>query len=371
MKYIILAFDKFKGSATSLEITDAASLATHQACADAAVVSLPLADGGDGTMAALAATSPGRWVQVSAADASYYLCENGTAYIEVAEADGLARVPADKRDVMHASTLGTGTLIADAISRKCSQVVLGLGGSASCDGGMGIMAALGAEFVDAQGHLLPPCGASMSQVAQIDTSGIDPAVLGTPFTLLADVNNPLCGDNGSAAVYAPQKGATPDQVQELERGLQHLATVVGAKNTDEPGMGAAGGVPLLMTNLLNCKMVPGARYVLEQDYIDHWLSQGMLVITGEGRLDATSFMGKATGTVARMAADYGVPVVAICGSVAHDEVDAVAHGLFDQIIDLMPASGDMNEAMEPMGTLQRLGDAVRQVVKQYCRRKKA
>jgi len=365
---LVVAFDKFKGSATAQQLNQAAAQAARL-IDNVHVVEMPVADGGDGTTAALANNTAGQWFQATVngplhtcppVNATYFVTQDNTAIIEVASANGLALLADKERDVMHTSTWGTGMLIADAIERGCRHVVLGLGGSASCDGGMGLMAALGVEFIDVNGHLLPPCGSSLEHIADIDTSGIQTSVLDTHFSLLADVNNPLCGGNGAAATYAPQKGASTQQVEQLERGLRHVANIVGEHIANAAGCGAAGGIPSLMLHTLSCELVPGARYVLEHNGMEAALNDADMVITGEGRLDATSLMGKATGTVLEMA--HSIPVVAICGSV--DSTFLAAQSGFERIIDL--GHGLHHDvAMETQGTLNRVQQAVHLIIQQY------
>ena len=232
---VVLAFDKFKGSVTSQQLSEAA-----QACLcgldDVKTVCVPVADGGDGTTTVLAATRHGQWVTVptmgpllqqAPVNASYFLTDDGTALIEVAAASGLALLPPDGRDVMRASTFGTGMLMRDAMERGSRDIVLGLGGSATCDAAMGILCALGAEFFDSGEHHLFPNGENLEKIVRIETFGIPQTVRDCRFTLLTDVDNPLCGERGSARIYAPQKGASPEQVEQLERGMMHVATLVG------------------------------------------------------------------------------------------------------------------------------------------------
>ena len=267
---VVLAFDKFKGSATAGQLNEAAQ-ESLRGLDDVTTVCIPVADGGDGTTEALAAHLQGEWVTVPTMGpllqqapvmARYFLCDDGTAIIEVAAASGLALLSHDERDVMRASTLGTGLLMRDAMERGSRDIVLGLGGSATCDAAMGILCALGAEFLDADGHHLYPSGESLEHIAHIETLGIPQTVRDCRFTLLTDVDTPLCGQRGSARVFAPQKGASPSQVEQLERGMERVAAIVGEDIACQAGCGAAGGIPSLMMHLLDCELVPGAPFVL-------------------------------------------------------------------------------------------------------------
>ena len=364
---VVLAFDKFKGSATSQQLNGAAQ---DVLCGLDGVraVSVPVADGGDGTTVVLAEGRQGEWIDMMAVaplmqlppvNARYFLCDDSTALIEVAAASGLALVPDDARDVMRASTLGTGLMMRDAMERGSRHIVLGLGGSATCDAAMGIMCALGAEFLDADGRHLYPCGESLERIARIETLGIPPTVLDCRFTLVTDVDNPLCGERGSAYVYAPQKGASPAQVELLDHGLAHVATLVGKKIADRAGCGAAGGIPALMMHLLDCELLPGGPYILEHNGMNEALDGADLVITGEGRLDDQTLMGKGPGCVIDMARERGVPVAAVCGTIAPG-FDAKAAGLEAAVAvsDGLP----LDEAMDHDGTLMRVAMAVKQLV---------
>ncbi len=364
---VVLAFDKFKGSVTSQQLNEAA-----QACLcgldDVKTACVPVADGGDGTTTVLAATTQGQWVTVptmgpllqqAPVNASYFLTDDGTALIEVAAASGLALLPPDGRDVMRASTFGTGMLMRDAMERGSRDIVLGLGGSATCDAAMGILCALGAEFFDSGEHHLFPNGENLEKIVRIETFGIPQTVRDCRFTLLTDVDNPLCGERGSARIYAPQKGASPEQVEQLERGMMNVATLVGEEIASKPGCGAAGGIPALMMHLLDCRLQPGAPYVLEQNGLDAALNGAALVITGEGRLDAQTLMGKGPGCVIRMARERGIPVAAVCGVIAPD-FDPSTAGLCAAVA--VSEGLPLAEAMDPEGTLLRVAQHVRAIV---------
>ena len=364
---VLLAFDKFKGSATARQLNEAARQAL-EAREGVTVACVPVADGGDGTVEVLAAPCRGQWVtapvmgpllQRDPVTAGYFLCDDGTAFIEVAAASGLALLPDDARDVMRATTLGTGLLMRDAMEHCSRHIVLGLGGSATCDAAMGILCALGAEFLDADGHHLYPSGESLEKIAHIETFGIPQTVRDCRFTLLTDVDNPLCGERGSARVFAPQKGASPQQVEQLERGMAHVAAIVGTDIADRDGCGAAGGIPALMMHLLNCELQPGAPYVLERNGFAEALAATDLVITGEGKMDTQTLMGKGPGLVITMARERGIPVAAVCGMI-DPAFDPVAHGLAAAVAvsDGLP----IDLAMDTESTLTRVSQAVQQLI---------
>lgn len=367
---VVLAFDKFKGSATASQL-NAAAVEALEGLDGIECVSVPIADGGDGTTAVLAATCTGQWVQVFTTapllqlppvNASYFLCDDGTALIELAAASGLSLVPAGSLDVMRATTMGTGLMMRDAMERGSRNIVLGLGGSATCDAAMGIMCSLGAEFLDANGRHLYPSGASLSKIAHIRVEGIPHEVRDSHFTLLVDVDNPLCGDYGTARVFAPQKGASPQQVEELERGMQHVAHIVGDAIALKAGSGAAGGVPAFMLHLLDSDLVQGAPYVLQRNGLAEALADADMVITGEGRFDRQTLMGKGPGCVIDMARERDIPVAVVCGvtdaGMEPGEIDvkrvvAVSDGL------------PHDEAMDTHGTLMRVTRAVKKLVEEF------
>lgn len=365
---VVLAFDKFKGSATAQQLNEAAQ---QGLCGldDVTTICVPVADGGDGTTAVLASSRTGQWVTIHApapllslnpVNASYYCCDDGTAFIEVAAASGLALVPEGKRDVMRATSLGTGLMMLDAIERGCHEIILGLGGSATCDGGMGILCALGAEFLDHENHHLYPSGASLERIASIENRGIPLGVQQCHFTLLNDVDIPLCGETGAALEFAPQKGASPEQARQLESGLRHLASIIGNGIADMPGCGAAGGIPALMIFLLpHCELLPGAPYVLDHCGLDQALDGADLVITGEGRLDRQTLMGKGPGLVIDRARSRGIPVIAVCGSIDAD-FDSATAGLADAIAVSGALPHDL--AMDTTSTLMRVSTAVRKLI---------
>lgn len=370
---VVLAFDKFKGSATSQQLNHAAQQALN-GCEGLEVACVPVADGGDGTTAVLASSSRGHWVtvptvgpllQMPPVAARYFLCDDNTALIEVAEASGLALVPEGERNVMRATTLGTGMLMRDAMERGARHIVLGLGGSATCDAAMGILCALGAEFLDEKGRHLYPCGESLESIATIETRGIPQTVSECRFTILIDVDTYLCGDRGTARLFAPQKGASPDQVEQLEHGLAHVATLVGDDIAGKPGCGAAGGIPALMMHLLDCELLPGAPYVFARNGMDAALSGADLVITGEGRLDDQTLMGKGPGYVISTAREHGIPVAAVCGMV-DPAFDAVRTGLWTAVA---VSNGLPHElAMDNGSTIMRVTRAVMDVVNDFRKR---
>jgi glycerate 2-kinase len=318
---VVLAPDKFKGSLTAAEVAAALATGIHDERPRLETIMLPVADGGDGTVAA--ALSAGfEKILVDAVgptaepvQASYAL-DGDRAVVELAAVVGLAKLPGGF-DPLRSSTYGLGQVIADAIRRGATTIVLGLGGSASTDGGAGMAQALGARLLDDNGDELQPGGGSLSQLVRLDLTPLR-AMLGSIKIIIAsDVDNPLLGPRGAAAVFGPQKGAAPDDVELLERGLQHWSKIVsettGRDHAGRPGAGAAGGAGFAALALLNADIEPGIGLILDLIDFDRRIVGADLVVAGEGSLDEQSLSGKAPIGVANAAARAGVPVVAVAG----------------------------------------------------------
>jgi glycerate kinase len=321
---IVVAPDKFKGSCTAREAADAIVLGLRDAWGDATVYDvLPLADGGDGTVAAFLdnGAAPQR---VRVADAlgepveAVYARSGPVAILEMAAASGLALL-GERRAPRLASTFGTGLLIADALTRGATRIVLGIGGSATTDGGAGALAALGVRFLDAAGAELPPTPAGLAGLARIDAAKLDPRLAGVPIEVACDVDNPLLGPNGAAAVYGPQKGAGPGDVAFLDGILARFADVaaaaVGRDLRALPGAGAAGGLGWGLATFAGAKLVRGFDVVAQLTGFAGALRDAALCVTGEGRIDLQSLDGKVIAGVAALAAGAAVEVLAIGGSV--------------------------------------------------------
>ena len=369
---VVIAIDKFKGSATSQQLADAIEAVICEQIDQAHVVKVPIADGGDGTMRAIKAIMKDNCrvvtLNVSACldslpplEAQYLVdAEGTTAYMDLATASGLVLVPPSFRDVTHSSTYGTGMMIAHAINQGVTSIVLGLGGSATCDGGTGLLAALGCEFFDGSHRSFIPCGATLADIAEIDFENLKKTVEGVNFIALTDVDNPLLGPNGAAAVFAPQKGATPQQVEELEKGLSNFARFLPSGIAAKPGSGAAGGVGGALAGLLSAEIKPGIGYLLELSNFEELIADSQLIITGEGRIDQQTAMGKAPSGVLNVARRYNIPVGALCGSVSH-RADVSSMG-FARVIEVTPKDLPLQQAMETSTTLS----CVRKAIKDLC-----
>jgi glycerate kinase len=313
--HVLVAPDKFKGSLTAPEV--AAHLAAGLREAGHRAVELPVADGGEGTLdAALAAGFRRRPVTVTGptgkpVDAAIAL-RDGTAVVELAAASGLAQLP-DGPEPMRASSRGTGELVAAALDAGARRIVLGVGGSAGTDGGAGLLSALGARITDASGCELPDGGAALARADAVDLGGLDPRLGDVGIVLASDVDNPLLGPAGAAAVYGPQKGATPEDVVLLDAALARFAGLVAPDGATLPGAGAAGGVGFAALTVLGARRRRGIEVVLELTGFAERLTGAALVVTGEGALDAQTLHGKAPAGVAAAARESGVPVAAVCG----------------------------------------------------------
>ena len=324
----MIAPDKFKGSLTAAEVASALAAGLRRAAPALELRAIPVADGGDGTVDAAVSAGFERRVAtvrgpLGTPTEAAFAVSNHTAVLELAEASGLRRLPPGVFDPLHASTYGTGELLRAALDAGARTLVLGVGGSASTDGGAGLLAALGARFLDGAGAELEPCGASLADLASVDLSGLDERIAQTEVILATDVDNPLLGTFGAAAVYAPQKGAAPEDVLALETGLGRLVDVLTRQLGEhavaaaaQPGAGSAGGVGYGAIVGLGASVRPGIELMLELLGVEQALRGARLVVTGEGALDEQSLRGKAPVGVARLAALHGVPVVAVCGRLA-------------------------------------------------------
>ena len=319
---VVLASDKFKGSLTATEVAQALAAGLQDVLPRVETVMLPVADGGDGTVAAAVSAGYDKIIvdTVGPTDEPVrapYALHGDRAVVELAAVVGLSMLPGGRLEPLGSSTYGLGLVIADAIRQGAGNIVLGLGGSASTDGGAGMVQALGARLLDASGHDLPPGGAVLADLAQLDLAALRARLDSVKITIGSDVDNPLLGPNGAASVFGPQKGARPKEVEALERGLRHWSQLVseatGRNDTERPGAGAAGGTGYAALALLNADMRPGIELILDLINFDGRVVGADLVVTGEGSLDEQSLAGKAPIGVARAAARAGVPVVAVAG----------------------------------------------------------
>jgi glycerate kinase len=321
-----IAPDSFKGSLTALEAAKCIEGGFKKALTNVSARKVPMADGGEGTVRAIVESTGGRIVVRTVSDprgrkikAHLGLTGDGrTAVIEMAAASGLALLKPRERNPMVTTTFGTGELIRHALKLSVRKILVGIGGSATNDGGAGMARALGMKFLDRKGHEIPRGGGALSKLARIDASGLDPRLRKVAVEVACDVDNPLCGPHGAARTYGPQKGATPAMVKQLDRNLRTLASVIerdlGVDVLDVPGSGAAGGLGGGLMAFLGGRLRPGVDIVIDSVQLERRLKGCDLVITGEGRMDGQTVFGKTPAGVARVARKLGIPVIAICGS---------------------------------------------------------
>ena len=373
MKKIVIASDSFKGSLSSAEVAACGERAVHRLFPDCEVVQLPVADGGEGTVETLTAALGGQSVATVVHDplgrlitARYgWIAQTQTALIEMATASGLPLLQPAERNPWLTSTYGTGELIRDALERGCRKFLIAIGGSATNDGGMGLLQALGFRFLDAEGQELPGCGGSLSQIQQIDTSGALAALTECEFTVACDVSNPLYGAEGAAYVFAPQKGADSEMVKALDQGLRHFAQLIhttqGITIDHLPGAGAAGGLGGGLVAFLKAHLTPGIEMVLDALQFDRQITGADLIFTGEGKLDAQTCMGKTPLGVLRRAQRQGIPVIALGGAVEASE--ALNQCGFLAVLPIQPYPTSLAKAMESIFAQQNIERTITQVLR--------
>ncbi len=340
MKKIVIAPDSFKENLTSLEVATAIEKGIKKVLPKVACVKIPMADGGEGTVQSLIDATGGKVLRKrvkgplgAPVNARYGLLGDGaTAVIEMAEASGLPLVPREIRDPLKASTYGTGELILDALDKGANKIIIGIGGSATVDGGAGMAQALGVKFFERSQVLKEPLGGGdLINITHIDMSALDPRIRKTQIIIACDVENPLCGPKGAAAVFGPQKGATPDMVRTLDKNLKHFGALIkkdlGKDVLTLAGGGAAGGLGAGLVAFTRAKLKKGVDLVVDATGLMEHLKQADLVITGEGRIDFQTAFGKTPAGVARAARKFRVPVVAIGGCLTDDAPGVFKHGI--------------------------------------------
>ena len=338
---IVIAPDSFKENLTSMQVATCIEKGIKKVLPRASCIKIPMADGGEGTVQSLVDATGGRILKKQVigpmgkkVTARYGMLGNGhTAVIEMAEASGLPLVPRNERNPLKATTYGTGELIIDALNKGATQIIIGLGGSATVDGGAGMAQAIGVRFLSKSGNVIKGYanGGLLSSIYDIDQSKADPRIRKTRFIIASDVTNPLCGKNGAANVFGPQKGATPAMVKTLDSNLKHFASVIksslGKAVLNLKGAGAAGGLGAGLVAFTGARMKRGVDLVVELTELNKHLKKADLVITGEGRVDFQTAFGKTPAGVAKAAKKFKVPCVAIGGSLADDARGVFEHGI--------------------------------------------
>ncbi len=358
---IVIASDSYKGTNSSREVGAHISRGILKVFPEAEITVVPVADGGEGTVEAVISATGGHIVKRTVkgplgdpVEASFGISGNGIAVIEMAEASGLPLVPENKRNPGLTTTWGTGELISAALDEGCGEIIIGIGGSATNDGGTGMAGALGYRFLDKNGADIPPGGKALSGLASIDPSDADPRIFKTKILLASDVNNPLLGEFGASAVYGPQKGADPQMVRDLETGLENLADItardLGTDYRNTPGSGAAGGLGFGLLSYLNAHMQSGIEIVLDAVELDSKLDGIDLVVTGEGKLDGQSIYGKVPVGVAARAKKFGIPVVAVVGDIGTG-FEAVYKEGIDSVMSTVNRAMPLKDALDASSEL--------------------
>ena len=374
---VAIAIDSFKGSLSSVAAGNAAAEGVRRVFPDAECVVRPLADGGEGTVDALVAGLGGELKSVTVTgpagkpvNAKYGLLPDGVAVMEMAEAAGITLVSGTEKNPLHTTTYGVGEMILDAVKNGARKFVIGIGGSATNDGGAGMLQALGFRLLDADGHDIPRGGAGLARLAKIEppeqSNNLNNRTIEQfSFRIACDVTNPLCGPNGASAVFGPQKGATPEMVKELDAALAHFAAIVQSNNPNNrtieqfPGSGAAGGLGFGFKAFLNAELVPGVELILGETRLEDFVKDADIVITGEGRLDGQTVMGKAPIGVARLAKKYGKRVLAFSG-ILGDGVEAVNAAGIDAYFPILRKLVSLEEALDVSNAAVNLAATVEQ-----------
>jgi len=353
---IVIAPQGFKGNLTALRVSQAIDNGIRRVVPSVITAIVPMADGGEGTMQALVDAIGGEMIPVEVTDPlggrviAHFglLSDKVTGVIEMAAASGLNLVPPQKLNPLLTTTYGTGELILAALERGCRKLIVGIGGSATNDGGAGMAQALGAKLLDTKGVPLAFGGAALADLEHIDVTTIDPRLADCDVILACDVTNPLCGPQGASAVYGPQKGATKEMVVKLDAALAHYAEVIerdlGIDVRDVPGAGAAGGLGAGLIAFLKARVLPGVDVVIQATGLIEHLKEATLVFTGEGRLDSQTACGKVPVGVARRAKEFGLPVIAIAGEIANGYQAVYQQGI-DAVFSIAPGPISLNQSM--------------------------
>lgn len=371
---VIVAIDSLKGSLSSLEAGKAAEEGIKRAMPEAEIIIKPVADGGEGTVSALTSGLNGRLEKAEVTGplgqkvkAVYGILPDKTAVIEMAEAAGLPLVPDDQRNPMHTTTYGVGELIQQALEKGCRKFIVGIGGSATNDGGTGMLQALGCHFYKKDGTEICPGAEEIEEIARVDIGGMDRRLEECRFEIACDVTNPLCGERGASAVFAPQKGADARMVGRLDDALSHLADVteevLKTDNRNLPGSGAAGGLGFAFSSYLGGDLRPGVEIVLDAVLPEKELSEADIVVTGEGRFDGQTAMGKAPVGIAKRAKEKDCMVLVFAGSIEPQGVRKVQDEmqLVDGAFPILPGVMTLEEAMQKTVAYENMSYTAEQV----------
>ena len=368
----VIAIDSLKGSLTSLQAGDAIREGIIRVYKDAVVQVRPLADGGEGTVEALTVGMGGELQTVNVTgplgkklDAQYGILADGiTAIVEMSAAAGITLVEDTQRNPLYTTTYGVGEMIRDAIAKGCRHFIVGIGGSATNDGGIGMLQALGYGLLNEAGKQVAFGAQGLEELTSITTDGVIPELKDCFFRIACDVTNPLCGEKGASAIYGPQKGATPSMILQMDKWLKNYAKLAQGVNPvadrEVPGTGAAGGLGFAFLSFTNAVLESGIKIVLEETRLEDFVKDADIVITGEGRLDGQTVMGKAPIGVAEISKKHGKPVLAFAGCVTPDAVACNEHGI-DAFFPILRGVVTLQEAMDSANAHKNMADTVEQV----------
>ncbi len=368
---VLIAIDSFKGSLSSMEAGLAVKEGFCSQNGNIEALVRPLADGGEGTTETLLSSLGGERMtltvtgpETTPVEAYYGILPSGTVVMEMATASGITLVPEERRNPLKMTTFGVGEMIRDALCRGCRRFLIGIGGSATNDGGVGMLSALGFRFLDEKGNPIPLGAEGLFSLFRIETDEVLPQVYEAEFLIACDVTNPLCGKSGCSAVFGPQKGATEEMIPVMDRALSNLAllakSIFPETDADFPGSGAAGGLGFAFRTFLKGELQSGIETVLAEIGLEQQIAESDLVITGEGKLDAQTAMGKAPIGVANLAKKYGKKVIAFAGCVASDAQELNRHGI-DAFFSIQPGALSLQEAMDRDNAYRNLRNTASQV----------
>lgn len=368
---VVIAIDSFKGSLTSLEAGLFAKEGIKRVYPDSDIQIVPIADGGEGTVQSLSQSMGGQIVKASVKNplgesiTAEYGIVNDTAIIEMAAASGIALISKDKLNPMETTTYGVGEMIKDAIEKNCRDFIIGIGGSATNDGGTGMLMALGFEFLDENQKPIGYGAKELSRIKYVSDKNVIKELKECTFNIACDVINPLCGENGCSAVFAPQKGAKSEDIKAMDDGMKNYAQITLKKydsaDMNFPGAGAAGGLGFAFMAYLGGKLKSGIELILEKTDIEKYIKDADIVITGEGRIDSQTVMGKTPIGVARLAKKHKKPVIAFCGCASDDANVCNAHGI-DAIFPIIRGATSLEDAMNKKNASSNMSDCVEQVM---------
>lgn len=368
---IVIAIDSFKGSLTSLQAGKAAEEGIKKVYPDAEVFVRPVADGGEGTVDTLVSGLQGEKHTVNVTgplgervQAEYGIIDNHTAVIEMSAAAGITLVTAKKRNPLYTTTYGVGEIIIDAIGKNCRNFIIGIGGSATNDGGIGMLQALGYGMLDQKGEQVPFGARGLEALCSITCDNVLPELKNCTFNIACDVTNPLCGENGCSAVYGPQKGADPEMIEKMDGWLHNYSELAKGVNSNEdkdfPGVGAAGGMGYAFMTFLNATLKRGIDLILGETELEKYIKDADIVITGEGRLDSQTVMGKVPVGVAKIAKKYNKPVLAFSGCVTDEANVCNLHGI-DSFFPIIREVCSLDDAMDSKTAFKNMTNTAEQV----------